>query len=77
MVWGVLSLYSERVLQAIILNAPHPIAMAKALMSNPKQLQKSWYIGERGHCSEAILRPPCSGKEVILDLALLNLRVNP
>lgn len=44
-VWGFLTLHPQRVLQAVILNAPHPVTMAKALMSDPRQLQKSWYIG--------------------------------
>jgi hypothetical protein len=44
--WGFLTLHPGRVLQTVILNAPHPVAMAKALMTNPKQLQKSWYISE-------------------------------
>ncbi|GAQ84350.1 hypothetical protein KFL_001850240 [Klebsormidium nitens] len=43
--WGFLTLHAQRVLQAVVLNAPHPVTMAKALMSNPRQLQKSWYIG--------------------------------
>lgn len=46
MAWGFLTLHPGRVLQTVILNAPHPVAMAKALMTNPKQLQKSWYISE-------------------------------
>jgi hypothetical protein len=44
--WGFLTLHPGRVLQTVILNAPHPVTMAKALMTNPKQLQKSWYISE-------------------------------
>lgn len=42
--WQLIADYSNRFRKAIILNAPHLDALKRAIMCNPLQLVKSWYI---------------------------------
>ena len=42
--WWVALKYPDRVAKLVILNVPHPKVMAKTLFTNPRQMQKSWYI---------------------------------
>ncbi|KAK6727773.1 hypothetical protein RB195_005449 [Necator americanus] len=42
--WQVALLYPELVEKLLILNAPHPCAIAELLASNSQQMLKSWYI---------------------------------
>jgi epoxide hydrolase 4 len=42
--WWLAMKYSDRVQKLVIMNVPHPQIMAKTMFTNPKQMQKSWYI---------------------------------
>ena len=42
--WWVALKYPERIAKLVIMNVPHPKVMAKTLFTNPRQMQKSWYI---------------------------------
>lgn len=42
--WNVLSTRPELVTRAVIVNAPHPVVMSKALLSNRRQIRRSWYF---------------------------------
>ena len=42
--WQLISNYPKRFLKAIILNAPHLDALKRAIIRNPIQFIKSWYI---------------------------------
>lgn len=42
--WAALMLHPQRIHKAVILNAPHPVPSLKALMTNGRQILKSWYI---------------------------------
>jgi len=42
--WQLATDYPQRLSKVVILNAPHPNAMGRALLRNPVQLIKSWYI---------------------------------
>lgn len=42
--WYLISFFQERFEKAILLNAPHWEVFRRHLLSNPKQLLKSWYI---------------------------------
>jgi Predicted hydrolases or acyltransferases (alpha/beta hydrolase superfamily) len=42
--WWVALKYPERIKKLVIMNVPHPKVMAKTMFTNPKQMQKSWYI---------------------------------
>lgn len=41
--WWLALQYPERLERLVIVNVPHPVALQKALMSNPRQFFKSWY----------------------------------
>tara|TARA_R110002072_G_scaffold64203_5_gene159746 strand:+ start:84925 stop:85764 length:840 start_codon:yes stop_codon:yes gene_type:complete len=43
-VWYLSTFYHESFMNAVTLNAPHWLVFKKALLSNPKQMMKSWYI---------------------------------
>jgi pimeloyl-ACP methyl ester carboxylesterase len=43
--WALAALHPERIDRLIILNAPHPDAMAVALRRDPRQMLRSFYIG--------------------------------
>lgn len=42
--WWTALKYPERIERLVIMNVPHPVVMGKTLFSNPKQMEKSWYI---------------------------------
>lgn len=42
--WELLSRHAPLVDRAVILDAPHPALMARALRRNPRQLARSWYM---------------------------------
>jgi epoxide hydrolase 4 len=42
--WWTALKYAERLKKLVIMNVPHPKVMSANLLSNPKQIQKSWYI---------------------------------
>ncbi len=42
--WWTALKYSQRLQRLVIMNVPHPKIMAKNLFTNPKQMEKSWYI---------------------------------
>jgi pimeloyl-ACP methyl ester carboxylesterase len=42
--WWVALKYPQRLQRLVIMNVPHPKVMAKNLFTNPKQMEKSWYI---------------------------------
>ena len=42
--WWTALKYPERLKKLVIMNVPHPKVMSVNLLSNPKQIQKSWYI---------------------------------
>lgn len=42
--WWVALKYPKRISKLVIMNVPHPKVMAKNLFSNPRQMQRSWYI---------------------------------
>ncbi len=42
--WWVALKYPERLKKMVIMNVPHPKVMSMNLLSNPAQIQKSWYI---------------------------------
>ena len=56
--WWVALRYPERLHKLAILNVPHPIVMMHNLMSNLKQLRRSWYMFffQLPFLTEAILR---------------------
>lgn len=57
--WHLIADYSKRFRKAIILNAPHLDALKRAIMRNPFQLMKSWYIYviQVPYLAEALFRP--------------------
>ena len=57
--WQLITDYPKRFLKAVILNAPHLDALKSALMRNPIQFIKSWYIYviQLPFLAEAIFRP--------------------
>ncbi len=42
--WHIALLYGERLSKVVVLNVPHPFVFRRTLMTNLKQLSKSWYI---------------------------------
>jgi len=42
--WWVALKYPDRIKKLVIMNVPHPKVMAKTMFTNPKQMEKSWYI---------------------------------
>jgi pimeloyl-ACP methyl ester carboxylesterase len=42
--WWLALKYPQRIERLVIMNVPHPLVMMKNLMTNPKQIEKSWYI---------------------------------
>lgn len=43
--WWLAAKYPSRIKKSITLNVPHMWVMQEQLMTNPKQLQRSWYMG--------------------------------
>ena len=42
--WSFAMAYPDYVAKLAVLNAPHPAAFAKNIMSNPRQMMRSWYM---------------------------------
>lgn len=42
--WWTALQYPERIKKMVIMNAPHPKIMNANFLTNPKQMQKSWYV---------------------------------
>ena len=42
--WATAARHPEAVERLVVLNAPHPTAMARELRSNPSQMRRSWYM---------------------------------
>jgi len=42
--WWLAAHHPERVERLVVLNCPHPAVMQRAVMRNPRQMLKSWYI---------------------------------
>ncbi len=42
--WNVISFFPELVSRAVVINGPHPVIFGRALMTNRKQLRRSWYF---------------------------------
>ena len=42
--WWVAVTHPGRVERLVVLNAPHPVAFRRAILSSPRQLLRSWYI---------------------------------
>jgi pimeloyl-ACP methyl ester carboxylesterase len=42
--WWTALKYPQRLQRLVIMNVPHPKVMTKNLFTNPKQMEKSWYI---------------------------------
>jgi pimeloyl-ACP methyl ester carboxylesterase len=42
--WAFAALHPELCLKVAVLNCPHPLQLARALRSRPRQLGRSWYI---------------------------------
>ena len=42
--WGAASLHPEVVSHLVILDSPHPLVFRRALLTNPRQLLRSWYM---------------------------------
>jgi pimeloyl-ACP methyl ester carboxylesterase len=42
--WWTALKYPERIKKLVIMNVPHPKVMNQNMLTNPKQMQKSWYI---------------------------------
>jgi pimeloyl-ACP methyl ester carboxylesterase len=42
--WWLAVTWPERVSRLAVLNAPHPVVMRRALMTDPLQLLRSWYV---------------------------------
>ena len=57
--WQLIADYSERFRKAVILNAPHLDVLKRAIMNDPIQFMKSWYIYaiQIPLLAEAIFRP--------------------
>ncbi|MHB8895265.1 MAG: alpha/beta fold hydrolase [Candidatus Geothermincolia bacterium] len=42
--WSFAMAYPEHVDKLVVMNAPHPAAFAANIMSNPRQMMRSWYM---------------------------------
>jgi len=42
--WWTALKYPERIKRMVIMNVPHPKVMNRNMLTNPKQMQRSWYI---------------------------------
>lgn len=42
--WWTALKYPERIKRLVIMNVPHPKIMNRNMLTNPKQMQRSWYI---------------------------------
>ncbi len=42
--WWTTLKYPERIKRLVIMNVPHPKVMNRNMLTNPKQMQRSWYI---------------------------------
>jgi len=42
--WWTALKYPDRIKRLVIMNVPHPKVMNKNMLTNPKQMQRSWYI---------------------------------
>jgi len=42
--WHVATRYPEKLRKLVVLNCPHPVRMAEALLSDVDQLKRSWYM---------------------------------
>lgn len=42
--WWTALKYPERIKRLVIMNVPHPKVMNRNMLTNPKQMQRSWYI---------------------------------
>jgi pimeloyl-ACP methyl ester carboxylesterase len=42
--WRLAQAHPERVRKLVVINCPHPAAMRHALLTNPAQLMRSWYV---------------------------------
>ena len=42
--WATAARHPEAVERLVVLNAPHPTALARELRSNPSQMRRSWYM---------------------------------
>ena len=42
--WWTAIKYPERIKRLVIMNVPHPKVMNRNMLTNPRQMQRSWYI---------------------------------